>query len=575
MAAAVSEASDLFDGLQGSGRHYADMCLYLSQIPDSFPLWVPLELRVSFDESLGITIENIATLNSRALLDAVPKIEGRQLVPIMVSVDDDDEVDHQPRVEVLTATQRRVTVPVAPAALALMLGGPLPRPHYRAIILDGLDCISFPMVAIALPSRSSPVGQSGLEPSRASVMQSIAELRPVGHVDVVFTSGTQLTPIRLQVPSRATVDVVGIECTIDLSGKIGGVDRLLADAQQEIAAGSQEPGGRTGAPGRLLQRRTAASELALELIEREASELKDLLEALSKAVQVGVRSRLGLPEAEVAAEWIGPLNDVRSALADWLKSVREGRPRVEGNGRSNTTSRTMEEAVIAAGRLKEILRRQMVLVLPAALDPTTGLLDSGMLREVHRSVPVKVGGLRVPFTTEREPETQGRRSGFILMTLGILMLAMACVDLSWLPSYRVFHWLPNVMALLPSEEEARAGLVIEPLVTLLLVFPAALYTQVFQNRPKTEMGNRAQLGTFAALSVAFVLPTVPAAVLIVTTDLKTFSILATIVAVVITAVGAVVWTLFLPSRLARMRARLVVEQHHALVQHNRGGGHHG
>jgi hypothetical protein len=114
----------------------------------------------------------------------------------------------------------------------------------------------------------------------------------------------------------------------------------------------------------------------------------------------------------------------------------------------------------------------------------------------------------IPFTAKKEGN-QSKTSGAILLLFALTMLFISTIDLSWLGAQgSFFEFLRNLSQLSNGTEMKDLR---EPLIAMLLIFPTALYAQFFQTRPKERLGVGVQLSTFAALSLVFALPVIPAA----------------------------------------------------------------
>lgn len=158
--------------------------------------------------------------------------------------------------------------------------------------------------------------------------------------------------------------------------------------------------------------------------------------------------------------------------------------------------------------------------------------------------------LWIPFTTEREPGTQGLRSAASLLLLGMFLLLISRCDLSWFPHFlrpaAIGSWFGRTPA-------SNSTAIVGPLVAVLVIFPIALYGQFFQTRPRTDIGNSSQLSSFALHSFLFALPTIPAILAATGRDLRIVSITSVVLACVAFGVGFRLLRTYSGSRLEGLR----------------------
>ena len=173
-----------------------------------------------------------------------------------------------------------------------------------------------------------------------------------------------------------------------------------------------------------------------------------------------------------------------------LASIRELTSIVETH-RSEPTPADVED------RMRELRERlegsPLDLAVPMPLDREDGHISFPLATSDKHAVTSVVA----PFTTEREPSTQGKRSAVLLLILGLVLAGTAMFDSSWLP----------FGANEPSVHSVEAFS--SPLAALLLIFPSFLYAQYYQTRPRTDIGNLSQISTFALISLLFLAPVVP------------------------------------------------------------------
>jgi hypothetical protein len=183
---------------------------------------------------------------------------------------------------------------------------------------------------------------------------------------------------------------------------------------------------------------------------------------------------------------------------------------------AHAQTRLDHDAAVALGTSLASRLNEPVQFCVAAMAEESGEVglptDLGTANYRRVTPHISMNRVVLPFSTEREPKTQGNRTALLLASLGALLIVLATVDRSM--------WTPCVADAGICESQpptifatSSLGTITEVLVAILLIFPAALYAQFYQARPQTDIGNRAQLGTFALLSLVFALPILPAALL--------------------------------------------------------------
>lgn len=241
------------------------------------------------------------------------------------------------------------------------------------------------------------------------------------------------------------------------------------------------------------------------------------------------------------AKWTGELERAASAIRD-----------CESSWRGDADIAHLERVIVDLSGLVKT-HRQVEFVCPMKLDPGGSIdLADFVERASEVTSPARYlsAGLQVPFTAEREPSTLGRASSLLLGILGVTLVIMAMLDSTWL--FSVSQWIGfNRDAPVPPSPDM-SGLR-DAVVAILVIFPGVLYGQFFQSRPKSPVGVKAQMATFALMSLLFVLPVIPAVILAVggsSAAASVFLFLGGIVSIIV----AVVSTFALrPARLLKLR----------------------
>jgi hypothetical protein len=507
-------------------RQFADLCTTL-EMPDATSPWNYVAQEVTVGDSLDVSIRRTWHLDSEVLLSIYKDLDDQALIPLTPL---DSSSPSANRVTIAALPTVRTTTPIPARTLASLLASTsMDEPAWRrwlAVPMTASEFTSSPVVNVqAVSEYGSPSADAF----------NLRQLWPVGNVEIIFNGVTPFTALTAKFPAYASVDVVGIRCTIQWSHYANTIRELLASDRIK-----QAPDGAKGVWQALY---TAIDESCFFDV---SPMLKEITAAVEKAALSALGDKLQRKTADI---WSGGLAQATKAFDAWTEAFNGGEPR-------------SDEVQRAAEGLITTLDGGTTFVLPGRLSREGNIEQAALVAQLRGAVDrlVRVDSVVAPFTSEREPSTQGKRSSLILALLGLVLLGTAAVDLSWLPDWRFFNWLPNTTALDEAARETKANSLREAMVALLVIFPAALYGQFFQLRPSSLVGHRAQSGTFAALSILFALPILPAAVMAVTDMLPLTSAMSSVIGIAAIAIAVVVWILFSDTALRRVRTRALIRE---------------
>jgi hypothetical protein len=522
----ISDPEDLYASNLVVAQQFADLCTTLES-PDTVSPWNYVAQEVIVRESLDVTLRRTWHLDSRILLDMRQDLGQRALIPLIPLNPASPSAN---KITIAALAAERTTDPVPARTLNSLTDSGSPGQtawtRWLAVPMSAGEFTSSPVVNVLATSEyRNPV----------SGRFSLGELWPVGCMEIVFHGNTPFTAIAARFPEYATVDIVGIKCTVTWTQKADEISDLLNSESLKQAPDT---------PGVWRTFYKSVDNDCFNAVNGQFTELKS-------AIEQAASTTLGEAEQRKSrAIWSGGLDLTKTAFEKWTKAWNNNNP----------DAKQVKEA--AEGLIK-ILRDGTKFVLPGKLSSEGNIEQANLVAALRESVDrlVRVDSVVAPFTSEREPSTQGRRSSLILALLGLVLLGSAFVDLRWLPNLPIFDWLPHT-APMPNKAVVleRANSLREPMVALLLIFPAALYGQFFQLRPTSLVGHRAQSATFAALSTLFALPIVPAAYLAAGGTLPKTSVVCLAIGIVALIAAVVVGLLFSGTALERVRTKALIKQ---------------
>ena len=432
-------------------------------------------------------------------------------------------------VKVRSIWRTRVTEPVDDAvSAAVQRSHDTASDPARCVLLRADETRSFPVVEISTEA-----------PAVAEVGRKfrLRQFLPVARFKVAF-DGVRLTELRVSLPVDVSVHVAAITCRFDFEFAVVELESQVAatirGASDEALLLEAEVNGYV---------RGSMESSAANLIKNNVGILVDALRGqiieAAKVANAGFRS-VGCLKAKVAPnEWTAELDGLVEEF-DRIRKLLAAVP-----------SGSLAAARDVADQLQVLLRASRpLIVLPAKYEPSTGVLVPPELGNDYAGARkhLVVAEVAIPFTTEREPSTQGKRSALILLVLAMLLAIVAAFDRSWIPH---LPWLRRLATedLDPMTHRS----LLDPMVGLLVLFPAILYGQFFQTRPRSQVGYQAQLGLFGLLSVMFALPLVPASLLVTDVDTQLISILLLALAVTTFIAGVLILRVFRSDNLRRLR----------------------
>ncbi|MCP4303667.1 MAG: hypothetical protein GY788_02055 [bacterium] len=498
----------------------ADICLRIGGSPDS-EIWNPVGRHVELLSDLGVRYEQVIQLDSDKYSDLLPA--GAQnmwehLVPFEGF--EVDLADEDVRVATLRGAQR-VAVLDSHIMRGNWTGTADPR---HCVLLKSADVRCNPTLTVAVNETGVPaVGQ----PFRFRQWLPAAAYR-------ANFNGESLSELRISFPDEVSADVVAVLFRTDFRSIADEIDKILPEySKPEFAKANV--GELVSGPlfGLITSLHWYIGE-ALKVSQRAFA--SELAESDREGFRSWVMTRLRRVD-----RWDRPLEQFSESLDATLE--RLGRPQALSRDQlealTSELSTKLRESRFVFGCLGAVDSSGSILKLPEQL----GSEKNGIRRLLKPDQVV------VPFTTEREVGTQGKRSGLILMVLGGLLLMTSMFDRSWLPD---MIWVLDMPRSSPLESD-RLDALREPLVALLLLFPAVLYSQFFQSRPRSRIGSQAQLGTFAVLSLFFAMPILPAALLVTDVSSEVIGALTFGIGLASLVAGAAVLWLFSAPRLGGLR----------------------
>lgn len=305
--------------------------------------------------------------------------------------------------------------------------------------------------------------------------------------------------LAIRLPTYASVDVVAVRVEVEITLEVEDLNATISMLKEELpptlpASHAKRPRrpSSQAAPDQE-HAKAAAALMNLGYVAADVLEgFQDCLRIVTDSHPDG-RDPDRHPNHHELEQWAGGIQAAADAFRKW---------HISGRG-------SLDAAIDSHEQFKELIVQHRVseFIVPMRVDES-GSIDLAALRKVdsRQRLRLRVAQVIVPFTTEREPSGQGKMSAMILFLLASLMLLVSWIGWFWAPTewgnIRFASGAPPVMS------ELR-----DPIVAVLLLFPAGLYGLFFQHRPKSPAGVKAQLSTFALLSVLFVIPVFPAALI--------------------------------------------------------------
>ncbi|MCP4308794.1 MAG: hypothetical protein GY788_28745 [bacterium] len=497
------------------GAVYVGLCASLSSDVDA-ALWSLQGHEIEFEDVLRVRLSQRWALNSAAVLGEVTPLPERQVVPVVEQVGASEVRSVEVRsVRGVRHTESAVTRTVKSLVDSDTVG------DYISVSLDRDE---FETNAEVVLSADLP-GRPPVSPFALSL------LRPISRVEIRFNEGTELAPITIRRPDIATVEVIGIRINVDWSPVLA----VLAGHLERLRIAPELPS-------------DEFARSVLESVEEKVTEYSARVDNLRSKARNLSRAAMEHSKITVAddgtcsgsdVQFGSGLDKLHELFCAYVSAWDPTAP-IEGEIRRLDTLCSQLEDMVELG-----IHCALSLDASSTVDPR-GLRDGlGTLQ-----VPMAIEEVVIPFTTESEPGTQGKRSAILLFFLAVALMAISVVDLSWLighHAYDIPHKTADPLAL------------VEPIVAVLILFPGMLYAQFFQTRPMTPLGARAELGTFAFLSLVFALPLIPAVLAATGFSFCVVSFTCFVLALVALGCAIYVWRLFKLGSLARMRADLMLD----------------
>jgi hypothetical protein len=466
--------------------------------------WTLLEQRLELSERLAVTIDSVWLLDSEKVASLTPSgVNGSLLLPLPEGLSDGELA-----VQIQAMGESRELEPLSEHSLNQLLRRSLSAGETSD------DGALGPVIRLTeAEAHASPLVTTKVTlAARASVGGSFTprQLLPISWVDAETVGPVPLTELRVEFPGFASVDCIVLVCEADWSEIAESITLAVEDLHDRLERGE-------------ISDRRAAAVLRVAL-----GPIKDnVCGAVAEFKEAVSRADAGAAWKPVPDDWTADLEAFRSKV-DLLKLPRDGE---DGFGWVALAAKASE--------FYDLLRSDRP-SFPIRCEVRGGVVQLSARLGDSRSFTVS--RVVVPFSTEREPGTQGKRSSVILMTLAVALAGLAMFDRSWLP-------LSDFGGPTASQVAALA----DPLVATLLLFPAFLYGQFFQSRPRSDLGNQAQLGTFGILSLLFLMPVLPAALLLVQAPTSLVAFVLALMSAAAAGSSVAVWTVFKAERLQRLR----------------------
>jgi hypothetical protein len=493
-----------------AATHFAQLCERPLVTEDN--LWSFLGYEVSFDDLLQISLGGFWKLESRELLSNNVSTEDLELIPISAM----QRARTRANNAVVTSMHgQREVVPVPFNSMAGMLLDHSDSWHnYLALPLSKEEYSASPVVKLSTirPDRREKIKLRRLH----------RQLLPVGKIELRFDQPSPLGPIEIAAPDFATIEWVALDCKISVSSHVDEIRDCV-----------------TMAGGTSVQQ----TEILKAGVERVVNLLTGALGHVADHVDEAQRQARRIKRFPTIRRrsWS---HNLRRIIAE-LQETWENCPR-DSAGLKRQIDRLITLLQSASIEFSYCTKVTKNTNLEVALDR----LDS-VLGELTQFTSLK--SLVIPFTTEKEPHNQPRSAGATLLVLAALMMVISFFTSNW-PSNDSGNGLPELLNKLRPDSIEFTQLR-EPLVALLLIFPAALYARFFQARPRSGLGAGVQLNTFAALSLVFALPMIPAVLVATGWSLEVVSAACGLAALVAVIAGALVLRLFSQGSLGRLRRR--------------------
>jgi hypothetical protein len=457
-------------------------CAPEEQTGGSRGFWRAVSQTVRLDESLGMELVTTWVIDGAAVANAHSvQTKGRLLeIPL------DHPAEHI-SVHISAVGASRSMRPLDARSIESLRGSAMgavsqrPRstePDHPMIYLDGRELAACPSVTITIALDGHPIVGRRFGIRRflpvSAVESSIEGRRGNGKAPTGFPQ------LRLAFPRFVTTDSAVLQFRVDWTPHVTGLQSLYQRFEQF---------GWTG------RSRGEFNELLRELNEKMAS-----LEAYIRDLQAWNRTTVHRSFGQLPANrtWRDSLRRTRRSFRDTIASASSEIVQAD----TPVSDKELEEPVrTISAQINYMANDETQFPVRCKLGQDNVVecpTPRGRDRRLFASERLDPSGLIIPFSTEREPSTQGLRSSALLAILGGTMLGLTDFDTSWYP------W-SHASALSSSESMQLAS----PFAALLLIFPALLYAQFLQTRPRTDLGNSAQLGLFALLSLMFTLPIVP------------------------------------------------------------------
>lgn len=500
----------------GGTAHRFARCNDLFASGQTEEIWSDIELNVSMDEDLRVSVTRAFGFNSYQYEKNCSPISDIEMVPLPIGM---SESLSKP-ILLASLYESRELRPAPSYSLVRILGQAVPQvADTAAIPMRRSEYMSFPEVRVISTKPSAHERKKSF---------SLRQVLPVSALGTTFDAPTSIPRLLISKPDFVSVDNVAMRCRINWLRQAKGIKKAVDEILSQVGYSD-----------------AVKANLIFEVSNQAYAEVNGTILSLTKLVKECVKTvegpwwRTRLLKDPVLASWTTGLDEFANRLNVW--SVKW----------PATSILSLDSSIKSATELQGILASADVpFALVASID-ADGSVDLRRVLQGLRNFAdqIYVHLLKIPLTTELEPGTLGKRASLLLFLLGTILLGVAAIDVRWIPFDSIEGSVRNFINLDPPESDAVRG----ALVALLTIFPAALYAQFFQSRPRTPVGYRAQLGTFAALSMLFALPIIPALLATIGTSLAHVAGVCALLSVFSIGIGAALWMTYSERSLARLR----------------------
>jgi hypothetical protein len=495
--------------------------------PDSPPFWDLEGVRLEITEQLQTKLSYEYELRSDTISDQLEGMPYTALVPI-APISQRGRASPAHEAEISTPFGKRTIHPLEVKREQPTNGT---GRRYLGLVMTAPEYASSPRVSLRARVPNT---------ARFSARDIVTT---VGFVEVDF-QGFPPAEIAVQLPQDATADLVAVTVLVNLERLRKNLEEARDRITQAIALGN------------------ANTWLLQHLIFSYAGDIKSLLENLETKVE---SEGLRFPKANRASYSLR--REVDAIASQSLLKGETGSSANPGEAHRQHLQRQLDRLILAIShrrceytyvlklangrlRLDDLVAIALSLQVPDEESPQNTWYVGG-------DIQLELTQLLVPFTMERDPQIHRLRTSVVL---GLLALTLAIPALVLLPEFWAVpapDAIRDIHASLIAPNPILPNSLRGPMATLLLLFPAALYSQFLQFRPGTPIAARARGGTYILLSLLFALPIVPAGLVAAGGSFSLVVVLMAFLAIVTLAAAAWTWFALRSSSMEKRRRKSV------------------